>query len=121
MTTETTNDIARQIIACGFRAFIRKGGDTYAYFTDGKSIGYIQHDRRGGYSCFTVHRPNQQTGTGYALARFSKITRDELSRAFALAPSWASSRDLSSVKKYATLAEFLKEHNWGGGLEEVSQ
>ena len=119
MNTETMNELAQQIKATGLRAFVRKGGDSYAFFTDGKSFGYVQRWVDGHYSISTVHKPNGQTGTGYGMGTHSTLTRKALETAFILAPFWASPRDRASIKKYESLAAFLKEHSWGGGLEEV--
>ena len=36
------NRVAQEVADLGFRVFTRAGGDTYAYFTDGQHIGYVQ-------------------------------------------------------------------------------
>jgi len=47
------------------------------------------------------------------------LTKSNLESAFTLGPEWAYQRDLGTVKKYESLASFLKDHGWGGGLVEV--
>lgn len=109
-----------EIKAMGFRVFQRKWSDNYAYFTDGKSIGNISFDSWDNLCCYTVHIPNQTTGTGYKV-EISGVTKSELEKAFAFAPEWASQRDRNSINKYSSLDVFLNSPNqtWGGGLKEV--
>jgi len=114
------NKLAQQIQATGLRVFVRNGSDTYAYFTDGKSIGYIQEEH-GAYCCSTVHIPNRTTGTGYKLDPISQITRENLEKAFVFAPQWANGSARQSIAKFRTLEAFLKENSWGSGLVEIPQ
>jgi hypothetical protein len=112
--------IIPQILAAGYRVFVRNGGDTYAYFTDGNDIGYIENAWRG-VTISTVHIPNHDTGTGFGMGSVSAISRETLSAAFTHAPHWARESDRQSVRKYRSIESFLKANNWGGGLHEVAE
>lgn len=92
---------------------------TYAFFTDGQHIGYVQNDRLCGLSLGTVHRPCRQCGTGFGLGAPETMTREGLARAFALAPEWAGTEDRKAVRKWPDLAAFLAGHN--GRLELVRE
>lgn len=40
---------------------------TYAFFTDGKNIGYFQESHFGTINFSTVHRPCRHAGTGFCI------------------------------------------------------
>lgn len=113
------NALAQQVKDLGFRVFVRNDGDTYAFFTNGKSFGYVQKDYFGGYSISSVHIPNHTSGTGFQISKPDELTAENLSSAFCIAPYWADWRSQTSVKQYANEKAFLKAHSWGGGLKEV--
>lgn len=95
-------DTLDAIAAAGFDVYQPVNGvKTYGYFTDGTRIGYIQ--RTAYFDCYetsTVHIPNKTTGTGFGLEPLAEITRESLTPAFMTAPSWASTTDRESVRKY---------------------
>ncbi len=115
---EALHEDLRQMQNDGIDVYAVKYGDhevstyTYAYFTDGKNIGYIQvsdYFKLPEYA--TVHQPNRQTGDGFKLDD-TKNYRD----AFVVAPGWASHEDRMSVKKYDDFASFvISKANRGGG------
>lgn len=96
---------------------------TYAFFTDGKNIGYIQADF-GGFRLTTVHVPNRQSGTGYSVMSGNfdcygpdDLTPDVLSTAFAHQPSWA--RNDKTPVKYRDWDAFAAAY-WDRALERVA-
>jgi hypothetical protein len=114
------NETLQALFDAGFSVYMRNHGDTYAYFTDGQNIGYVQENSMDGVSLSTVHYANKTTGTGFRIANGLDNLRPETLRlAFALAPSWASQIACESVRKYASLAAFLAANSWGGGLKPV--
>lgn len=80
---------------------------TYAFYTDGKRIAYIECDRFGGYKTSTVHVPNKQSGTGFCVDECEPLSRELLERAFVHAPNWAKARDRASVVKYTDVGAFF--------------
>lgn len=86
----------------GLEVFGPEEMTTYAWFTNGHAIGYVQVDRFEGVIYSTVHKPNRQVGTGYRA--------DNYSQALLFAPAWASGRDLSLIKKYKDSEEFKAKH-----------
>lgn len=62
----------------------------YAFFTDGKNIGYFQTNVFGHLSFSTVHRPNRIAGTGYKVATeitsVDEITEDLCKMCFVSTP-----------------------------------
>jgi len=84
---------------------------SYAYFTDGKHIGYFENDRFRGFKLSTVHIANKSTGTGFGLTDGTEtveFTREGLERAFIGAPVWANSVERDSVRKFDNMEHFLK-------------
>lgn len=87
------------------------GRGAWAQVTDGKNIAYIQKGYFGGYEISTTHKRNMRTGTGfrYGEAETKKEALAMLKDAMqCFAPSWASTLDIESVKKYNDADEFLK-------------
>jgi hypothetical protein len=110
------------IAALGFRVYMSTNPhfQTYCFYSDGTRIGYLQReDLTGGLSVSTVHLPNRQTGTGFKIGNCSALDRAQLESGFITAPGWANSRDLASIRKYKSLAEFLASRN--GDLVEVGR
>lgn len=95
-------EFAAQIKSLGFRVFISPNCPTYAFFSDGIKIGYVQP----GYSFHSVHKPSYRVGTGFQMAK-GDITLENINKAFGFAPDWADSSDLKEVIKYKDLEEFL--------------
>jgi hypothetical protein len=107
---QTTLDTLK---ALGYQVFMTTNPhfQTYCFYVDGNNIGYMENGL-GGLTLSSVHMPNRQTGTGFRMGEGNVVlTRGCLNKAFAAAPSWASSSDRESVRKYSTLEEFLKNHS----------
>lgn len=101
-------DTIKTIKSFGFDVYMRNPGDTYCYYTDGTRIGYLQ----GEYDISTVHVPNQTTGTGFRMASYASLTKENLELGFVFAPSWANSYDRESVQKWRDIAHFLGSDSW---------
>lgn len=109
------------IKAAGWRVFVRPATsprqNQYCYFTDGEVIGYAQwSDWRPKVS--SVHKPNRQTGTGFAVAE--EITPETLERAARCTwPAWAIEADRQSVHKYKDWDAFHNKDAFRKELIEV--
>ena len=114
------DNIVPQIAEAGFDVYMRKPLDSYAYFTDGQRIGYVQEDRLQPPTLSTVHIPNRTSGTGFGLGSPKTFDRASLEDAFITAPQWADGASRKSVKKWPNLEAFLKGNDWGGGLKLVA-
>lgn len=102
LSDETLDTIA----ACGFDVFQNPESKwrSYAYFTDGKSIGYLQSGAFGGTCTIsTVHIPNPASGTGFGMGEVAHITREALSMAFVHAPHWADRASVVPVRKWPSI------------------
>lgn len=83
---------------------------SYAFFTDGARIGYIQNDCAG-LHLSTVNIPCKECGTGFSLRDEPiSLTREGLERAFIIAPYWASSTDRGAVRKWKDFEAFQRGH-----------
>lgn len=114
LSPETLDTIA----ALGFDIYQSNGPhwQSYAYFTDGENIGYIENSRLRGLCLSTVHVPNRTTGTGFAMTGDRDtvtLTREYLSQTFVHAPVWASGGDRASVTKWKSFEAFLKSQSAG--------
>lgn len=110
----------------GYDVYRRNPNDSWAHFTDGTNIGYIQYGRFG-FDFSTIHKPNTTTGTGFSIAKdlpetiltdnagFEKLLKE----CFAFAPYWASVNDLRSVKKYKNIDEFLNYNSFNSQYVKV--
>lgn len=102
-----------EIAAAGYDVYMpSEGMQTYAFYTDGVRIGYIQRDYFGGWSISTVHVPNHETGTGFRVGEMNAIIPEVLRDAFMHAPSWADSQDRASVVKWKDMDAFLASRNF---------
>lgn len=116
-TYDNISDNMREIVdaihAEGFDVYMRQARDTWAYFTDGKRIGYVQFDRMSGLNISTAHVPNRQSGTGFRVDRRTNgpITRQDMEDAFAFCPAWARADERASVVKWRDWDHF---HNHDG-------
>lgn len=101
LSDETLDAIA----ACGFDVFQNPESKwrSYAYFTDGNHIGYLQSGAFGGVEISTVHIPNPTSGTGFHLGPVESITHEALFAAFVRAPSWADRACVESVRKWPSI------------------
>lgn len=114
MKTETIQAIKE----AGFSVYMREEKDTYAYFTDGVNIGYIQENSWDGISISTVHIPCHECGTGYGIEKnMNTISRERLIQAFIHHPSWGGFQ--SKVKKWRDMKQFLGANSWNRSFKEV--
>ena len=115
MNHNLTQSEINTIAALGYRVYMTPNPhfQTYCFYSDGQRIGYLQRDYFGGLSISTVHIPNRRTGTGFHMVDQAPLNRESLEMGFAFAPNWADSRDLSSIKKYKSLEDFLASRESG--------
>lgn len=108
------------IAAAGFSVYQSPDAHwrTYAFFTDGTRIGYIQQAAFGGLEISTVHQPCRECGTGFGMGSLPDFTRESLSVAFAYAPDWAGQRDRDAVRKWPNMAALLASRSTAS-LERV--
>ena len=105
------------IKSCGFDVYMINTSDEYCYYTDGVNIGYAQWGSGREYVS-TVQIPHIHTGTGFV---YSEEINEETIKAAAkvLAPSWASSRDLASVKKFKSWDAFVNSSKFHQAYKKV--
>lgn len=106
----------------GFHIHMRDEGDTYAYYTDGKSIAYFEWDRPSGWNLSSVCIPNATTGSGYALLRGATLAefKAKAKAAFWDIPEWVLNRDLKSWRRYPSWEAFAKASKWNAGYKRVA-
>ena len=114
-------EIIKAITDAGCSVYMRNPEDTYAYFTDGVNIGYIQDTPLEGVTLGTRHVPNRASGTGFGLGPPKDLSAHSLKEAFISWPAWADADTRRSVRKYPTLGAFLSSNSWGGGLHLVAE
>ena len=107
-----TQEEIKTIASLGFSVYMGTNPNfqTYCYYSDGKRIGYLEHNDLKGFCICAVHIPNVRTGTGFSAKEFASLTREDLEMGFMTAPGWASSAEVASVRKYASLQDFLARH-----------
>ena len=113
-------EILRAIIDAGFTPYMRDRSHSFAMYTDGTNIGYVEDSYRG-ISIGTRHKANTITGTGFGIAAglgLADLTPEMLKSAFAKFPDWRC--DESSVVKYRDMADFLASDSWHAGYKPVS-
>mgnify|MGYP001608146747 FL=1 len=77
---------------------------TYVHFEINNNIGYVQDNYFGGLDFSSVHKPNQENGTGFQIHK--EITEPTIKHAtdcFILKPHWARNGE---VKKYKSFEEY---------------
>ena len=97
-------EFAKELKDEGYKVYAPVGITTYLHFVKDGKIGYVERGDYG-FNFSTVHKPSQQSGTGFSIHRevYSPtvaMAKDSL----VSAPDWASSADRKAVKKY---------ENWG--------
>ncbi|TXH82287.1 MAG: hypothetical protein E6Q77_06565 [Rhizobium sp.] len=110
MSYKLSDETLDAIAAAGFDVYQNpdKRWQTYALFTDGTRIGYIQNDC-GRLHLSTVHIPCRECGTGFSLRDDPfALTREGLERAFVTAPNWASGFDRAAVRKWPNLETYMR-------------
>lgn len=81
--------------------------DTWFYYTDGTSIGYVQFPRREASKMHSVHKPSKQAGTGFDAG--APATAEDMRRAMAMhTPGWATTSERSQVVKWEDWDDFHK-------------
>ena len=121
-------EIIKALTDAGFSVYMRKGSGldaTYAYFTDGVNIGYVQETRfTGDVDISTVNVPDRTNGAGYGVLQevpLEKLDAATLKRAFS-APDWAVTKKGDQLaKKWPDMAAFIEHNSWGGGLHLVAE
>lgn len=122
--TETLNKTINKIKELGYQVFVPNDDKpkTYAYYSNGNDIGYIQINRfYNSIEISTVHKANLQTGTGYSIFEgensigVEHILQEHLEAGFIVAPAWARGE---RPEKY-TLDEWLTQKQYNQNLIEV--
>jgi len=114
-----TPNILKALDVAGFKAFKRKPSDTWVIFTDGINIGYAQESYYGFVTLSTVHVPNSNTGTGFAIEDVSDLSKANLEKAFMHSPQWAKPSDRASVKKWRSINEYINSSDFNKAYKEV--
>lgn len=105
MTRALSDETLDAVAACGFDVFQHPNPEwrSYAYFTDGEHIGYLQRSAFGGIKLSTVHMPHPAVGTGFDMGAVEHVTRAILSMAFIHAPVWARNISREAVIKWPSI------------------
>jgi hypothetical protein len=113
MMTPLSEETLDAIAACGFAVYQNTDPHwrSYAFFTDGNHIGYLQPGWFGGVDISTVHMPNPRSGTGFGMGPVERINREDLSLAFVLAPHWADRDSVVSVRKWASIDAMIASNH----------
>ena len=95
----------------GAKVYMRPGKDcaTWAVYSVGDDIAYLQAGEWGGYDVFTINVPNRDCGSGFRITKNAvhPLTENVLRSGFAIAPNWASYRDRQAVVKYKNPADYF--------------
>ncbi len=111
-------DVADMLKAAGMDIYISNwqtdfGKPSYFHFVEGNNIGYCQYDDLCGIKFSTVHKPTKDIGTGFGCQDIyeviPEITLKEARRAFIIAPHWARSIEVESVRKFSGWEEYSKQ------------
>lgn len=105
-------DFVEDLLKENFRVFVCEKSPTFCKYVKDDNIGYVQTNRyKTGLDFSTVHKANRDIGTGFQVASdVVKPTIEMAEQAFMLAPHWCSSSRLSSVVKYKSWDQYLKEN-----------
>lgn len=91
----------------GFQVLIPKEARDYCVFSKDNKIGYCQISFSGLLEFSTIHKPNRYTGTGYRIhSAITEPTTAHAKDAFVFAPNWANSKDVETIVKYKSLADY---------------
>lgn len=113
---EELNKFAELLLANGFQLIVSKTRSTvkpsYFHFAKDNKIGYVQYGSFGFFTFSTVHKPCRECGTGYRIGKESEtLTIDLAYSALVFAPSWANSKDLQAIRKYASAYDYAERNN----------
>lgn len=122
--TEPMAEAVKVLNAMGYEVYARPTcawhpdeKKTYAYYTDGLRVAYIQHDGAE-YSINTVHRPHSIVGTGYRV-HTGDLNDFALARAlWTAAPAWDQG-NLRFVVKYRNFDDWHYVNAWNAGFVRV--
>ncbi len=87
-------------------------------------LGYLELGGAlgGGWNLFTVHLPNQRSGTGFLMHEgLRDFGRAELESCFALAPHWADSEARASVRKYRDMEHFRSQGSFEAAYRKLEK
>ena len=100
----------------GYRVYMRNRADSYAIFEKAGRLGYVQTERAGGYRLSSVHKPNKDTGTGFAIRELPvDLTAANLEQASNMvAPHWAR-----RPEKFAGIDEYRAHSRFHAQYAEV--
>ena len=102
----------KTIIEQGFKVYMRKRTDSWLYFVEGDKIGYLENNRLQGFTLTTVHIPNKDSGTGYAIGPTGgMLDADTLRRAFVIRPHWATG---PTPTKWKNIEALIKSSMFAG-------
>lgn len=110
----------------GLKVYMRNRDDSWCVFADGDNIAYAQYEGQfGGVRVSTIHKPNRDSGTGFALSNPMEgqwpITEKYARSGFVIAPHWATSLDRQGVVKYKGIEEYRAHSGWNAQYTEVTQ
>lgn len=97
------SQVIKELQKAGLGVYMGRPSDTYAYFTDGVRIGYVQWSK-GEVEYSTVHKPSGQVGTGFRANNAEDALR-------MTCPSWAF-HNAGFVHKWASWEAFQKDSEW---------
>jgi hypothetical protein len=108
-----------ELKAKGLKVYQRNKGDSWAIFSDGARLGYVQYRPLEGFTVSTVHKPSRIVGTGYQVARHvGKVTDEMVEDAMrTICPSW-DHHNAGEVRKYRDMDEYRKG-SWESAYKEV--
>jgi len=94
----------------GFKVIVHGDNSSWAIFEKDSKLGYIQQDKRRGFSFSTVHKPCKRCGTGFSIHKeISKPSLNAAKDALAFAPNWASDKDMEAIVKYKSIEEYISK------------
>ena len=107
----------------GAKVYMRPGRDcaTWATYSIGDNIAYLQAGEWGGYDVSTIHVPNKNCGTGFRITEHAvyPLTEGVLRSGFIVAPNWALTRDRKAVVKYKNPADYFAKSYGGSKYVEL--
>ena len=120
MKKETLQKAIDKIKELGYQVYVPNDEkvQTYAHYSDGVNIGYIQVD----FNCIsisTIHKANQLSGTGYQICGGDdaicpeNLNKEALEQGFIDVPNWADRRQVNNPPVKFTLDEWLTKE-WSG-------
>lgn len=113
--TEELHKFARVLKENGFTVLVptyKEEPQTWIKFFKNGKFGAVSCSYFSGFDFGTVHKPCRECGTGYGIAQNADLTIDNAEKCLIKAPSWAYSKDVSAIKEYNSVDEFINSsHN----------